>query len=173
MDSRLPDAPRRRYQSRVRQSTDRLGVVVVCGAAAVGLVWVGGLAPLDLRAVAALPPSLGFTMFSGHPPRGRSGFLAPLFADAPRPLGCDPARATFELGLADLKLRLGPVMGDPLECERAVDAAGDTAQLTTTGIAAYLQRSQTLTFSDGSHSWTLSGGNLTIHAAEAGDRRVP
>lgn len=62
--------------------------------------------------------------------------------------------------MADLKNRLGPLMGEPLECERAVDAEGDTRQMTTTGVADYTERTGTVTFTDGPRHWAVSGGSL-------------
>jgi hypothetical protein len=72
-----------------------------------------------------------------------------------------PADCRFELGMADLKQRLGPIQGDPLECEHPIDADGDTQQLTTTGLVSYSQRTETVTFTDGSHYWALTEGTLT------------
>ncbi len=66
----------------------------------------------------------------------------------------------FVFGMADFKHRLGPLMGDPLECERAVDGEGDTKQLTTTGVAEYAERTGTVIFTEGPRYWALSEDSL-------------
>ena len=130
------------------------------------LIWAGEQIVLDLEMMTVVPVSLGFPLFSGQPIRGRPGFAAPFVAEVPVPGACDPQRPTFANGIAELKSRLGLVMGEPRECEHAVNSDGDSVQLTTTGIAAYMQNPQQVTFADGSRIWALAGGMLTARTPQ-------
>jgi hypothetical protein len=80
---------------------------------------------------------------------------------------CGVEQPTFALGLAKLKAALGDQMGEPLECERTIDRQGDTVQGTTTGIAGYVQQTETVWFAGGQRYWALVGGTLV---ASGGDR---
>jgi hypothetical protein len=74
---------------------------------------------------------------------------------------CDAGQApSFVFGFADLKLALGAVMGDPVECEHPNSASGDTLQQTSTGLAIYRKASNTPEFTDGWNHWALSGQGL-------------
>src|SRR5215469_5698617 len=66
----------------------------------------------------------------------------------------------FVFGIADLKVALGAVMGDPVECEHPNSANGDTLQQTTTGLAIYRQATNTPEFTDGWNHWALSSQGL-------------
>lgn len=69
---------------------------------------------------------------------------------------CDAGQTSaFILGFADLKAALGAVMGDPVECEHANSANGDTLQQTSTGLAIYRQSTNTPEFTDGWNHWAL------------------
>jgi hypothetical protein len=71
---------------------------------------------------------------------------------------CAPGQSpAFVLGFADLKVALGSVMGDPVECEHPNSANGDTLQQTSTGLAVYRQASNAAEFTDGWNHWALSG----------------
>lgn len=75
----------------------------------------------------------------------------------------------FNYGFAFLKAQLGPLMGEPLECEH-YDADGNAWQKTTTGQAFYLQKSNTPMFTAGNRhwAWTLAGlQQWTDNASEA------
>src|SRR3712207_8040610 len=49
---------------------------------------------------------------------------------------CRPGQPPeFLAGFAALKVALGPIMGDPLECARPNDDTGDVTQATSTGLA--------------------------------------
>ena len=85
---------------------------------------------------------------------------------APGPVGlaegaphCRPGQARqFVFGFAALKAQLGPIMGEPIECEHSNDANGDTLQRTTTGLAFWRKSTNTLTFTDGYRHWELMPG---------------
>lgn len=66
----------------------------------------------------------------------------------------------FAFGLAALKSQLGATMGEPLECEHANSANGDTLQRTTTGLAYYRKATNTPSFTDGFRHWALTAGGL-------------
>src|SRR5438477_1183439 len=159
MDSRLPEASRWRYRRRVRHGADRVGIALVVCAAVCAAVWIGGAVVVDLSPLHTVPEGLGFRMFSGHPSHGHGGFAAPLFVERAR-AGCDAQHTAFVLGMADLKVALGAIMGEPRECEHPSDADGNTTQGTTTGVAAYLRRTQTLKFTDGARYWVLTAAGL-------------
>lgn len=77
-------------------------------------------------------------------------------ADAPF---CQPGQpATFVLGIAELKERLGDTMGEPLECEHLDPASGDTVQHTSTGLAYYRPSINAAIFTDGATHWALTEG---------------
>jgi hypothetical protein len=158
--SRLSEPGRRRYYRRARTMSASIGVVVVVGVWLGVAGWMSQIVSIDLADVVNFPAGLGFTMWSGHPMRGHPGATAPLVAEAPSPAVCTPEHVAFVYGLADLKFRLGEPMGEALECERAVDEQGNTVQLTTTGLAAYDQHTQTVTFTDGWRHWALAQGRL-------------
>jgi hypothetical protein len=166
VDNRLPRDAQRRYRRNTRHGSDRVGILLVAAAFACVLIWAGEQVVLDLEGVATVTASLGFTMSSSQPTRGRPGFAAPLIADLPLTGACDPQRPRFQQGIADLKSRLGLIMGEPRECEHAVNSDGDTVQVTTTGIAAYSQNPQRLTFTDGSQLWVFAGGVLTARTPQ-------
>ena len=71
-------------------------------------------------------------------------------------VACTPATPRFLYGTAALKALLGAVMGEPTECERVVDAAGNTEQKTSTGLAYYRARSNTSAFTNGFDHWALT-----------------
>ncbi|MDQ3811395.1 MAG: hypothetical protein M3336_14000, partial [Chloroflexota bacterium] len=67
------------------------------------------------------------------------------------PAGAIP-RLTF--GFADLKARLGEVMGEPLTCEFAdPSGSGDMHQQTTRGLAFWRKSTNTPTFTNGTDYW--------------------
>lgn len=70
--------------------------------------------------------------------------------------------AQFVLGIAALKGRLGPTMGQPLECEHLNAENGDTIQRTTTGLAYYRPSINTPIFTDGQTHWALSNNQLLM-----------
>jgi hypothetical protein len=67
--------------------------------------------------------------------------------------GCTATAPRFVLGAAALKATLGAPMGDPIECERVVDAEGNTEQKTTTGLAYYRARNNIAAFTNGFDHW--------------------
>jgi hypothetical protein len=77
---------------------------------------------------------------------------APFCADGQAPL--------FTFGFADLKAAIGDSMGDPVECEHASSANGDTLQQTTTGLAIYRHSTNTSEFTDGWNHWALTSDGL-------------
>jgi hypothetical protein len=69
---------------------------------------------------------------------------------------CTPALLRFVGGIAALQQVLGRAMGEPLECEHAIDALGNTEQRTTTGLAYYRGTSNTAAFTTGWDHWALT-----------------
>ena len=73
-------------------------------------------------------------------------------AASPAPVAtdrCTAAAPRFVQGTSALKAGVGAIMGEPVECERVVDEAGDTEQRTTTGLAYYRARSNIAAFRNG------------------------
>lgn len=79
----------------------------------------------------------------------------PAAVPAPQPGVCTLAEPRFAGGIATLRARLGAAMGDPLECERVVDANGDTQQKTSTGLAYYRKALNLACFTTGWDHWGL------------------
>ncbi len=89
------------------------------------------------------------------------GLSASSVASAPLALAATTCPApTFVLGFAALKDQLGPIMGNPLECEHANPQNGDSLQQTTTGLAFYRKSTNTPTFTDGYQHWALTTDGL-------------
>jgi hypothetical protein len=51
-------------------------------------------------------------------------------------------------------------MGAPTECERVVDASGDTEQKTTTGLAYYRSKTNSAVFTNDVEHWALTTDGL-------------
>jgi hypothetical protein len=166
MDERLPAEAQWRCRRKLYRRSDRWGfaLVAVAALACFSLRW--DPAPIDVQWLATLPNTVGLTMFAGHPMRRLQGFAAPLFSTNPDQPSCGAGQATFVYGMADMKARIGQAMGEPRDCEHPINADGDTVQLTTTGLATYTQRTQTLTFTDAVHAWTLTGGAMSVWALD-------
>ena len=74
---------------------------------------------------------------------------------------CAPGtRPQFSNGFAALKSALGPVMGEPIECEHNDGTSGDIIQQTTTGLAFWRRSTNTPTFTDGYRHWALTNRGL-------------
>ena len=73
---------------------------------------------------------------------------------------CDAGRPRFLGSIANLKARLGNVMGEPSDCEHAVDTEGNTQQQTTTGLAYYRRRLNVAIFTNGWEHWALDDDKL-------------
>ena len=73
---------------------------------------------------------------------------------------CGSSALRFLNGAAALKAALGADMGDPTECERVVDAAGNTEQKTTTGLTYYRAASNLPVFTNGFDHWALTPGGV-------------
>jgi hypothetical protein len=85
--------------------------------------------------------------------------VRPVASPSPVPAAteaCTPAAPRFVLGAATLKGLLGGSMGEPLECERVVDAAGNTEQRTTTGLVYYRAARNMVAFTNGWDHWALT-----------------
>jgi hypothetical protein len=144
------------------------------------LVWlvvvVGGivllaqaLGILDLSALRQLRPSLPFDQTSSEAAQPTPSSPTPSPAAAsPSPTTttagetCTAGLPRFVHGFSALKAIVGTDMGQPLECERVIDAAGDTEQRTTTGLAYYRTASNTVAFTNGWDHWALTG-NGAVH----------
>ena len=91
-----------------------------------------------------------------------ASLVAPPVAAQQAPF-CPPGQpARFLFGIGELKERLGPIMGEPLECEHINPANGDTLQHTTTGLAYYRPAINTPIFTNGTAHYALSGGQLLL-----------
>jgi peptidoglycan/xylan/chitin deacetylase (PgdA/CDA1 family) len=66
----------------------------------------------------------------------------------------------FALHMIDLQADIGDAMGQPLDCEHPIDAAGDTIQATSTGTAFYTTANSAAIFTDGYHRWQLDQSGL-------------
>jgi hypothetical protein len=73
---------------------------------------------------------------------------------------CTAQRPRFVQGIAALKAALGGAMGEPIECERVIDAVGNTEQRTSTGLAYYRSATNTVAFTNGSEHWALTSDGL-------------
>jgi hypothetical protein len=74
----------------------------------------------------------------------------------------------FNYGFAALRLDLGDAMGDPVECEHAIDAIGDTQQQTTTGTASYDHVANIPSYNFGTDNWALSTRGLVFWSGRDG-----
>jgi hypothetical protein len=75
---------------------------------------------------------------------------------------CAPGAPRFVHGAATLKSVLGQRMGDPLECERGIDATGDTEQRTTAGLVYYRAGTNAVVFTNGWDHWAVAA-NGAVH----------
>lgn len=101
---------------------------------------------------------LALTVLLGQPAPAALAQSAPFCAPGSAP--------TFVQGFAQLKARLGDIMGDPLECEHTDGSNGDVLQQTTTGLSFWRKATNTATFTDGYRHWALtSRGLLTWEGA--------
>ncbi len=100
------------------------------------------------------------------PPEPASPPVAPSVTIPARPLAtasptiaqlaaCTASAPRFVLGAASLKAALGARMGEAVECERVVDADGNSEQKTTTGLVYYRVRSNIAAFTNGFDHWAL------------------
>jgi hypothetical protein len=95
-----------------------------------------------------------------------AGIGLPTTAAAQEAGFCQPGQSpAFVFGFANLKLALGSVMGDPVECEHPNSDNGDTLQQTTTGLAIYRQATNTPEFTDGWNHWALTVQGLMAWTA--------
>jgi hypothetical protein len=106
----------------------------------------------------------------------QAGTTSPPAALASQAPGCRRGEApAFKFGLAQLKARLGPTMGEPIECEHEDPATGDAHQATTTGLAYYRFRTNTPSFvlADGATHWALTPQGVVSWTGEALDPPHP
>jgi hypothetical protein len=81
---------------------------------------------------------------------------------------CAPGETPhFANGIAALQGRLGPTMGEPLECEHRDLASGDSQQHTTTGLAYYRPSINTSMFTDGATHWALANETVVLWRSES------
>jgi hypothetical protein len=106
-----------------------------------------------VQPVASVAPSLV--------PRSPVPSAAPVAGDV-----CSAAALRFVQGAAALKAGVGASMGEPLECERIVDADGDTEQRTTTGLAYYRARTNIAAFTNGFDHWALTPSGIVHWTGE-------
>jgi hypothetical protein len=144
-----------------------LCVVLVAG---VATAWwaTSSFVGVDLSSISRLASVLGLTQDGrlahevGYSPASEA-------AGAARPFCQEGQAPTFSAGIAALQARLGPLMGQPIECEHAVSAAGNTTQQTTTGLVAYSSATNTVTFTDGWRHWALTSQGMVDWEGEAAD----
>jgi hypothetical protein len=141
-------------------------LVIVFGALAL-LAYRFGL--LDGTAVSELGLSLPLNQTAGAaaeatpaPPPLASVTSSPSPTDIATDGICTAQQPRFVNGLAALKASVGSAMGVPVDCERVVDAAGNTEQRTTTGLAYYRTATNTTAFTNGSTHWALTS-NGAVH----------
>ena len=132
------------------------------------------LGTLDLRALRDLLAPPFFEQTSGEAaqptpssstpssPRPSPATASPSPTNTTAGETCTTALPRFVHGVATLKLVVGKDMGEPLECERVTNAAGDTEQRTTTGLAYYRAASNTVAFTNGWDHWALTT-NGAVH----------
>lgn len=82
---------------------------------------------------------------------------------APRVAAAECA-VTFGADLSPLRLAVGEVMGQPLECENPTGSAGDQIQATSTGTAWYRRSDRVAIFTDGYQRWEQSPDGLIYWA---------
>jgi len=82
---------------------------------------------------------------------------------------CSPGQPVFVHGAATLKAALGAQMGDPTECERVTNAAGDTEQQTTTGLVYYRSATNAVAFTNGFDHWALAPRGVVHWTGDAVD----
>jgi hypothetical protein len=102
-----------------------------------------------------------------------AGPLAHALTPSSEPLpGCNVGEVPeFRYGFAALRLDLDAnIMGEPVECEHALDAAGDTRQQTTRGLATYDHAANRPVFHSGDDNWALTPRGLEYWA---GDEAAP
>jgi hypothetical protein len=96
--------------------------------------------------------------------------VADLSTPTPAPdVTCAPNQPVFVHGAATLKAALGDSMGDPLECERVTNAAGDTEQRTTMGLVYYRASSNAVAFTNGFDHWALARNGVVHWTGDAVD----
>ena len=96
-----------------------------------------------------------------------AGIVEPLLAaptpNVPREAHpyCLPGQVpSFGFGFASLKAQLGPLMGEPVECEHRGGRDGDALQRTTTGLAFWREATNVPTFTDGERHWGLTPAGM-------------
>ena len=83
---------------------------------------------------------------------------------------CRPGQwPQYSTGFNLLSQELDDVMGNPVECEHGVSAAGDTEQKTSTGLATYSAATNTPAFQIGTKHWAWTKLGLVTWT---GDSRV-
>ena len=90
--------------------------------------------------------------------------LAALLTSVParaEPSAMADCAAEFGLHMLVLRADIGAAMGQPLDCEHPMDAAGDTIQPTSTGTAWYTNATSAAIFTDGYQRWELDPSGLT------------
>ncbi|HLZ29945.1 MAG TPA: hypothetical protein VKV73_21705 [Chloroflexota bacterium] len=76
---------------------------------------------------------------------------------------------TFAPVFEALADRLGPTMGNPVECEHTDPRTGDTLQSTTSGLAYFRPYASTPAFTDGWQHWALVDEGLVSWAGPSSD----
>jgi|SRR5579859_2762811 len=163
----------RRFSRKRSGSAELLYLAFVLGAGCITAWWAAHLVAMDLSGVTVAASILGLTE-TGRVTHGPAGYQANAAQTNPPGVApfCNPGETpTFAVGLGDLRQQLGDAIGAPAECEHPSSAAGDTIQLTTTGLVAYNHLTDTASFTDGWRHWAMTSRGLV--AWEGTDSNPP
>jgi hypothetical protein len=94
------------------------------------------------------------------PPTTVAKPIAAASPTAVAPDACAPTAPRFLHGAAALRAAIGTSMGEALECETVIDAAGNTEQKTTRGLAYYRAGSNLPVFTNGFDHWALTADGV-------------
>ena len=165
-----------RHYTRKRSSlsAESVCLLLVLIAALVTAWWAGHDIGMDLSVIQRAAAFLGVTeTVSTTRPVGYSEATAEQETTPPAPYCPAGQQPAFNNGMAMLKQRVGAAMGAPVECEHPTTAAGDTVQQTSTGLAAYTQKTNTVTFTDGWRHWAITpAGYVTWEGSESNPPRA-
>jgi hypothetical protein len=142
-------------------------VLAVGVAAAVQVLWTLDLTGARRTATQAVDQLGRSNAFVGNALEAL-GFRRRALAPGETPV-CDPKSPIYVYGFADLRLRVGAKMGEPLECEHAVHPSGDTNQRTSTGVAYYRKGVNIPTFTNGWEHWALTKDGLLYWTGDVVD----
>jgi hypothetical protein len=118
---------------------------------------------------ASSPPTPVATVRPAPSPTTRLTRPTAIASSQPSGAVCTPARPRFASGMPTLKSALGDTMGEPQECEHAVDDQGNTQQKTSTGLAYYRHELNVACFTTGWDHWAWTPRGLVTWTGESID----